>query len=214
MIRYMLIILIGLSLVSESHAQTSNEWFNQKKTQKKYLIEQIAALKVYLQTAKKGYDIAQRGLTAIGDIKDGNFRMDGTYFASLKAVNPAIQQSTKAKLILAYQTRIVENLSRLQAWSNTSEYLTQTERQQLSTLKRNVLQRSDDSLDELTLVMTSGAAEMKDDERLQRIDKIYADMQHHFAFVQTLTGHARSLSLARAKEQHDLAVIEAAHELI
>ena len=40
------------------HSQKWDEWFKQKKTQKKYLIQQIAALKVYLGYLKEGYDIA------------------------------------------------------------------------------------------------------------------------------------------------------------
>jgi hypothetical protein len=214
MIKYILIVLIGLTTVSASSAQTWNEWFKQKKTQRKYLVRQIAALKVYLETAKKGYEIARRGLTAIGDIKDGSFQMDRTYFASLKAVNPSIQKSAKAKLILAYQGQIVSDLSKLQAWSSADQYFTEGERKQLSLLKKNLLEQSHDSLDELALVLTSGMTEMKDDERLQRIDRIYTEMQHRFAFVQTLTGEAKSLSMARAKDQHDLTVISATHQLI
>ena len=42
-----------------SQAQTFNEWFRQKATQKKYLIQQIAALQVYLDYVQKGYAIAQ-----------------------------------------------------------------------------------------------------------------------------------------------------------
>ena len=53
------------------HAQTWAEWFQQKQTQKKYLIEQIAALQVYLGYAKKGYDIASKGIHLLqGDVDD------------------------------------------------------------------------------------------------------------------------------------------------
>jgi hypothetical protein len=77
--KYIGAVILGLIIGSTACAQTANEWFKQKKTQTKYLIEQIAALNVYLKTAKKGYDIAQRGLTLIGDIKDGSFQMDKTF---------------------------------------------------------------------------------------------------------------------------------------
>lgn len=45
-----------------AEAQTFDEWFRQKKTQKKYLVQQIAALKVYLGYLKEGYEIAQKGM--------------------------------------------------------------------------------------------------------------------------------------------------------
>lgn len=52
------IILFIMFFVNRSHAQTWDEWFNQKSTQKKYLLQQIAAFEAYLSYAKKGYDIA------------------------------------------------------------------------------------------------------------------------------------------------------------
>lgn len=63
----------GFSGTRASKVQTFHEWFRQKKTQKKYLIQQIAALKVYLGYVQKGYSIAQKGLTTVSNIKKGNF---------------------------------------------------------------------------------------------------------------------------------------------
>ena len=54
------------------NAQGLSEWFNQKATQKKYLLQQIAALQVYIGYLQKGYSIAKTGLTTIGNIKNGH----------------------------------------------------------------------------------------------------------------------------------------------
>ena len=43
-------------------AQTLAEWVSQKVTQKKYLLQQIAALQVYSGYLSKGYSIAKDGL--------------------------------------------------------------------------------------------------------------------------------------------------------
>ncbi len=63
------IILFSRSICG---AQTPDEWFRQKATQKKYLIQQNAAFQVYLDYVQKGYAIAQKGLTTIGHIKQGD----------------------------------------------------------------------------------------------------------------------------------------------
>jgi hypothetical protein len=44
---------LPLLFVQVSTAQTWSEWFSQKKTQKKYLLEQVAALKIYAGYLKK-----------------------------------------------------------------------------------------------------------------------------------------------------------------
>ena len=204
--KYIGTVILGLMVGSGACAQTANEWFKQKKTQIKYLVEQIAALKVYLKTAKTGYDIAQRGLTLIGDIKDDSFQMDKTYFTSLKDVNPSIRSSTKISHILAYQKRIVDDLRDLNTWCQGNEQFNTSERKELFLLQKNLLQKSNDSLDELTLVITPLTTDMKDDERLQRIDRIYIEMQERYVFVQTLNDEAKSLALSRAKDLHEITV--------
>ena len=47
-------ILLFLFVSMLLSAQTTAEWFNQKATQKKYLIQQIAALQVYIGYLQKG----------------------------------------------------------------------------------------------------------------------------------------------------------------
>jgi hypothetical protein len=93
MIRLFIIMLCSMSCYT-SIAQTPNwnEWFRQKKTQLKYLAEQIAALKVYLEYLKKGYDVAQKGLSTIELIKSGSFSLHKDYFNSLKQVSPGSEE--------------------------------------------------------------------------------------------------------------------------
>ena len=56
-------LIILFAVVSTSvKAQTFAEWFQQGATQKKYLLQQIAALQVYIGYVQKGYSIAKKGL--------------------------------------------------------------------------------------------------------------------------------------------------------
>ncbi len=68
---------------------------SQNKTQKEYLIEQIAQLKIYLELTEKGYKIAKEGLTTIGQIKRGEFKLHKNRFDSLLIVNPKIGSSSR-----------------------------------------------------------------------------------------------------------------------
>ena len=105
----MIVVMATCFLVSNSiNAQTWQECFQQKKTQKKYLLQQIAALKVYLNYARKGYDIANKGITTVRNIKKGDFNLHQDFFGSLKIVNPKIKKYLKLADIIAYQTWIIK----------------------------------------------------------------------------------------------------------
>src|SRR3954471_4245804 len=105
------IILLFVAVVVQSNAQTFSEWFRQKKTQKKYLIEQIAALEVYAGYLEKGYSIMSEGLSQINSIKHGEFDLHESYFTSLKNINPHIKDYTNVNDILEAK-RQIEIISR------------------------------------------------------------------------------------------------------
>src|SRR5258706_14560273 len=100
-------IIMGFVMCSASfcsiHAQTAEEWTQQKKTQIKYLLQQIAANKVYIDYLEKGYSIARNGLQTIQNIKKGDFNLHFNFFDSLKKVNPKIKGWAKVADIIAYQ---------------------------------------------------------------------------------------------------------------
>ena len=105
----LLFLLLLASASGSLQAQTFAEWFQQKKRQKKYLLQQIAALQIYVGYAQKGYQIAKEGLTTIGGFTRGEFNLHSDYFHSLKTVNPEIRKYAKVADIIALQVKIVQN---------------------------------------------------------------------------------------------------------
>lgn len=200
------IIVICSWMYSSSQGQSPNwnEWFRQKKTQRKYLVQQIAALKVYLEYLKKGYDVAQKGLTTIGDIKNGTFNLDKDYFNSLKQVSPVVRNSPKVNEILLYQQYIQRDFRKLLQDCQVDENFTPSEVNYVQSVYQNMLVECNTSIDELTLITTVGEAEMKDDERLSRLDKVHEDMLDKYAFTQDFVAGTRMLSLQRAKEKSQI----------
>src|SRR5690606_36713128 len=96
-----------LTVSANQQAQTFKEWFRQKKTQIEYLIQQIAALQLYIGYAKKGYNIAKEGLNTIGGFTRGEFDLHGNFIHSLKKVNPEIKPYTRMADIIAMLEKIV-----------------------------------------------------------------------------------------------------------
>lgn len=203
-------ILIILLLTGNAvNAQTFEEWTQQKKTQKKYLLQQIAALQVYFGYVKKGYDLANKGLTTIRNIKSEDFNLHRDFFGSLKQVNPQIGRYARVADIITYQLSIMKQTNKtLQDIREAGQFNTD----ELGYCKKvfdNLLEECLKSIDELFLVITSGELEsdsyrMKDDERIKRIDILYADMQNKYAFSCSFSEEMGLLSVQRLGEQIEI----------
>lgn len=200
----LLFILLFTCISFFLKAQNWEEWTQQKKTQKKYLMQQIAALQVYIGYVKKGYDVTNNGLTTIRNIKNGDLNLHRDFFGSLKQVNPRIKKFAKVADIIAYQLRIMKETNKtLQGIRETGQFTT-GELDYCKTVFDNLLEECLKSIDELFLVMTSGELEMKDDERIKRINALYADMQNKYAFSSSFSEGMGLLSVQRLGEQIEI----------
>jgi hypothetical protein len=199
-----LIMSLLLFVAATAQSQTWNEWFRQKKTQKKYLIQQIAALKVYLKYLKQGYNIAKKGMRLVGDIKEGNFNSHKEYFGSLREVNEMISNSGKVSTTMYYETAIIELIKRIRKDAAESDQLTRDERKQVFLMCDNMLALSDECISNLKNLVTDGELEMKDDERIKRLVVIYEESKERFHFTRQYFNANRLLILQREKEAHDV----------
>jgi hypothetical protein len=195
--------LMVIVIAIPSHAQTFNEWFKQKKTQKAYLIQQIAALKVYLEYLKDGYDIVKKGMTMVGDIKEGNFNSHKEYFRSLKKVSRLVSSSPQASRIVYLQTLTVRLINQLRNRLDDSE-LTEAEREYLEKVCSNLFTITQENTDQLETLLTDGKLEMKDDERIDRLNDLYNEVLTCFTFTKTFTNDTGLLILQREKERREV----------
>jgi hypothetical protein len=187
-----------------TQAQTFAEWAKQKKTQKKYLVQQIAALQVYIGYAQKGYSIAKEGLNTIGEFKRGEFNLHTGYFNSLKSVNPKIKQYAKVADIIAMQVTIVQGYSKTRRQMRESGAFNGEELDYIIHVLGRLLDDCENTLDELITVTTDGNLEMKDDERMERIDILYQNMTDKYTFSQSFNNETMVLAASRIKENNDV----------
>lgn len=197
-----ILLLTGISFFVK--AQNWEEWTQQKKTQKKYLMQQIAALQVYIGYVKKGYDVANKGLTTIRNIKNGDLNLHRDFFGSLKQVNPKIKRYAKVADIIAYQLRIVKKANKTLQDIRETDQFTSGELDYCKTVVDNLLEECLKNIDELFLIITSGELEMKDDERIKRIDVLYAEMQNKWAFLSFFSEETGLLSVQRFGEKLEI----------
>lgn len=195
----LLILLVGQSYKSE--AQTWAEWMRQKKTQRKYLVQQIAALQVYFEYAKQGYRLVDRGLHFIRSGKDGEFTLHQDYFASLRTVNPVIQNWQKVASIVVGGLQILQLTKASLNNSIQSGQLTSGEiassRNTIDHLLSDCLQ----VVEELGNLISPTEHHMKDNERIQRIDALYAAMQDQKTFAMSFCADMEGLTTRRLMER-------------
>ena len=190
--------------ISSVTAQTFDEWTNQQSTQKKYLIQQIAALQVYLGYAKKGYNIVTGGINTIHNIKNGDLNLHRDFFNRLKNVNPGIHRYAKVADIIAYQVKIIKQTKLVLQQIRETKQFTEAELNYCKQVFDTLLDECIKTVEELILVTTSGELEMKDDERLKRIDGLYADVQDKYSFACSFSEDMSLLAVQRLGEQMEI----------
>lgn len=199
------ILLIVSSLVfMNARAQTWQEWLRQKETQKKYLLQQITALQLYIDYAEQGYTIAGNGLQTIHEIKKGDFSLHNDFFGSLKKINPAIKDWQRVVDLIAIQMIIEKQISEALNAAIQGNALTPTEidycRAVFDKLRKDCLQ----ALDQLLLLTSNDNLQMTDGERIRKIEALFSDMQDKYVFTASFAAEMKLLSAQRKNESNEL----------
>lgn len=172
--------------------------------QREELIKQIAAFKVYIEYAQKGYSIAQKGLNIIGDFKQGELGLHLDYFNSLNTINPKIKNYSRVAQIIALQVKILKSYRRTIRYVNQNDLFHGDEVAYVKRVLDRLLKDCDATVDELNVVLTQGKLELKDDERLERIDVLFRNMLDSQIFCEDFSNQTRMLGFSRSAESKDV----------
>lgn len=180
-------------------AQTFNEWFRQKETQLKYLVEQIGALKVYGEAVKEGYAIAQNGLTNISSSKGEDLRQHRDYFSSLEKVRDGIRSLSQVERAV----RLKEMIEREYRASNSGAtvFLSEEERDYFRSVWSALLQESSGLSGEMEVTIKEQWFRLKDDERIARIERICLQMEDCYSFSRSISNEIRTFVWNRLREK-------------
>ncbi|MEJ5996254.1 hypothetical protein WG904_17625 [Pedobacter sp. Du54] len=205
----LLLFVLLFGVAGSGYSQTLGEFFNQKKKQKQYLLQQIAALQVYIGYAKKGYDIVGSGLETVRDFTNGEFKLHDAFISSLKQVSPVVLGNAKIAQIIELQ------LSTRKAFGNIaqSDLLSSFNSLYIGQVKAKVISECDGDLEEMLLIITSGKLEMGDQQRLERLEKVYSSMKEKAAFVQDFVGNVNLLIRQKKNEQKQIDLLKKSYEI-
>lgn len=208
-----LILISVMCSLTASYGQTWSEWFRQKKTQKKYLLAQIAELQVYITYLEKGYKIAREGLNTVRSIRHGEWDLHQVFFASLKTVNPKIKQYAKAAAIVADQEYILSQYKN--AWKDirNSGQFTSQELDYCYKVFTDLLNKSALNVTVLLQLLSNNELEMTDDERIRKIDQIYAESEEQRVFVISFSDNFRIQAVNRLHNSQDVDRMKSLYDL-
>lgn len=186
-------------MAANANAQTFAEWFKQSSTQKKYLLQQIAALQVFSGYLKQGYQIAHTGLGSISGSLTSENQLHATYYNRMSTASPAVRNNEQVQDILIWQKDILTILKNIDQING----LTVAEKNYLTSVRSAVLKDCDQQIDALQVVITDGKSQMSDADRLILIGKVHAAMLDNYHFAAGFTAQAKSYANQRLQEQHD-----------
>lgn len=184
-----------------------------QRKQIKELLLQIEALQVHIEYAKQGYSAVKKGLDFIGDVKKGEVNLHGSYFDYLKIVNPKVRNYYKVAAIVSMQIKIIKNCKRTFNNISQNELFHGDELDYIQRFFNSLLDECDKTLDCLLAVALDSRFEMKDDQRIKRIDELYKDMLDNYEFCRTFGNEVLQLSLSKSHENNDVKLMQRVNAL-
>ncbi|TDH18155.1 TerB family tellurite resistance protein [Segetibacter sp. 3557_3] len=170
-------------------------------------VEKLAQLKSILNNLYKGYEIVNKGYNTIKDLSEGNFSLHKQFLDGLLSVSPVVGKYKRVGDIVATQVTIVKEYKRAFARFKSNNHFTATEIKYLADVYSRLFDQSLEDVEALATIITADKLRMSDDERLQAIDKLYADITEKLVFVRQFNSKIQVLAIQRAKEQNDVNTI-------
>lgn len=201
--RSVLIFSFTSIICFQARAQLLGGFFSQQSRKQELMAAQIAAYQLYLAGLKGGIHIAQNGLTNAYDFKNSAFGLHAAYFNSLEQISPAIQNNAKAKAIAEIKQQIIKEFSPEIAFQQKINVLTVAEQNYIRQVYESLVEKCNTDLAELHDIMTPGRLQLSDEQRLERIDHLYAAMQEKLAFTGSFTAKCHQLALLRQQAVKD-----------
>jgi hypothetical protein len=168
------------------------------------MLEQIAKLEVLLAELKKGYDIVNKGLNLINDIKHGDFNLHSDYFNSLSTVKGPIKNDSKIAAMIAMQVQMVTNYSKFMQSYKNAKVFTTSELNYLANVYSALLNDVAEDIGLLTDIITDGTLQMKDDERIHQIDQLYQTTHEQYEFESVFHSQIQLQALQRQKSLQEI----------
>lgn len=171
-------------------------------------VEKLSQMKNILSDMKKGYEVVSKGYNSVKNIAQGNFSLHEVFLDAMMLVSPEVKKYRRIADIITYQSDIVSEYKSAFNRFRSRGNFTISELDYLSKVYSQLFNQSLDNLDQLVMVITANKLRMSDDERLQAIDRIFADTEDKLMFLRSFNQKTSILNLQRAREKADISGLQ------
>jgi len=171
-------------------------------------VEKLTQFKSILSDMEQGYTILTQGYNQVKDLSQGNFNLHETFLDGLMSVNPEVKKYARVADIIADEASILSEYKSAFARFKSSGTFNASELNYLSSVYGTLSSQTLQNLNNLADVITSSKLRMSDDERLNAIDRIYADTSDKLQFLRNFNRRTTGLQLQRQKEQNDVQTLQ------
>lgn len=171
-------------------------------------VEKLAQLKEILTGLYNSYEVLHSGYTAIKNVSEGNFSLHQQFLDKLQQVSPLVRKYKKVGDIVRYQITILKEYKLAYNRFKSDRNFGASELRYLSAVYRNLFDQSLKNIDALLTVLTASKLRMSDDERLERIDRLFDDMQDKLSFLRHFNKNTNLLAIQRVKEKNDIIAMQ------
>lgn len=171
-------------------------------------IEKLTQLKDILKDLKEGYQVLDKGYSAIRDISQGNFNLHKAYLDGLLAVSPAVKNYARVAEIINLQLSMVSKYQAAWGQFQKDQHFRPDELGLMAVFFGNLLDESAKALDDLATILTDGTIRASDAERLKQIDAIDEGMVRRDRELEAFDRSTVALSLGRASDEADYEAIK------
>ena len=162
---------------------------------------------------KEGYDILSKGYEEVKNIFQGNFNLHQLFLDGLLKVSPVVYNYKRVADIITTQLQLIKEYKTAFKKFKQDSNFSMDEITYISSVYKKLINASLRNLDDLTQVISEGIFRMSDDERLERIDDVYKDLQDKLTFLRYFNNHTSMLALQRAKEKNNTNALQNIYNL-
>jgi hypothetical protein len=200
-----LLLLFGFTVKGECQSQEAKQLLLD--------VEKFSQFKQILSDMKKGYDIVSKGYNTIKNISQGTFDLHKAFLDGLLEVSPLVKKYKKVADIVSMQIQLVKEYKSAFKKFQGSKLFYVKEIDYISKVYSNLFNASLKNIDALVTVITANQLRMTDDERLNRIDDIYNEMQDKLVFLRHFNTNTSILALQKGKEGNDVTVMRKLYDI-
>lgn len=207
------LLMIFWILYSNASAQTLQEWTKQDATQIEYLMQQIAALKIYTSYLSKGYEITSRGIDIVAKIKNGDLTIHRDLFQSYSEIKNEIKNSHRVSDIVIFSWKTIQQTASVLTASIESKQFANSEVAYIKSTKELLFADVLNNLDMLFHLIQTDLFQMNDKERLNHLESLYDRVLNNYTFSKSFAAEVSMLAVQRKRELNEVQRFKILHEL-